>query len=212
MYPKVKELLEEMGYEVFSEVQPSFTFRRADVVGYNKPAVCIVEMKTSLTMDLIQQAYQWLPYAHYVYIAIPKRVKGIHDFVFKVLKGFGIGIIEVDWFTDVSLKAKFNRPVLKKDWDNELLPEHKTWLDGGSSGGGYVTPYKLTMSKVRSYLERKYPRWVPLSEILEHCETHYRSPKNSLSNALRKFEQEWCETKVINRKLHLRIKKNTENK
>ncbi len=48
--------------------------------------------------------------------------------------------------------------------------------------------------------------WVDINTILTYCETHYASPKPSLSKALRDFENDWCESQMIGRKLHFRYK------
>lgn len=89
-------------------------------------------------------------------------------------------------------------------------------MQGGSTGGGFYTPYRGTMQNVRELLERrrKWPGangdpdgWLTISEILDHCETHYASPKPSLSSALRSFEGDWCEWKKENGKLWFRATK-----
>jgi hypothetical protein len=208
LYQPVKRLLEGIGYEVYAEVEVRGARGRADIIAYNKPAVCIVEMKTSLSIELIEQAYMWLPYGHYIYVAIPYRKKGMPKFMTKLLSNFGIGVIEVDryGYARVTVRARFNRPKHKKDWSKILLPQHQTWVEGGTNGGGYVTPYKLTIERVRQYLSRNPHRWFSMQEILDHCETHYSNPKNSLSKALREFEHAWCETRIEKRKLQYRIK------
>jgi hypothetical protein len=208
LYRPVKDALEQLGYEVYAEVEYGSGGKRADVVGYQHPAVCVVEMKTSLTMDLIEQAYKWLPYAHHIYIAIPARKKDVPSFVSKLLHQFGIGIMQVTprGRVVVTQRAKFNRPRHASKWKKILRPEHQTWLEGGSQGGGYVTPYKLTIERVRQYLSRNPHRWFTIREILDHCETHYASPKNSLSKALREFEHDWCESKIDDRKLYFRLR------
>jgi hypothetical protein len=211
LYQPVKRFLEDAGYEVYAEVEPKLSGNwnaRADVIGYNKPAVCIVEMKTSLSVELIEQAYKWLPHAHYIYVAVPWRKKKVPTFILKLLNNFGIGVLEVNSYgrAVTTQRAKFNRPRHKHDWSRILLPQHQTWVEGGNAGGGYVTPYKLTIERVKQYLSRNPHRWFSMQEILDHCETHYSNPKNSLSKALREFEHAWCETRIEKRKLQYRIK------
>lgn len=221
LFEPVKKWLEEAEYEVFSEVQPRSGGKRADVVGKNGKCICIVELKTSLTLDLMDQAYNWLKHAHYVYIAIPKRSKRINKLVFDWLHQHRIGLLEVDGkYVYEDKGARFNRPTSKKlNWEEILVDEHKTWLKGGSSGGGFVTEYKLTMKRVEDYLSKSRhgytygikdtkPKdgWVTISQILDHCETHYRSPKPSLSNALQDIRIDWCETKKEKGRLWFRYK------
>ena len=211
LFNPIKEWLEDRNYEVFAEVA---AFRgRADVVGRINKCICVVEMKTSLSLDVIEQAINWKPYAHYIYIAIPKRKTPIRHFLEVLLRNQRIGILEVDkrgWIYQSS-RAYFNRPYMldkgskRYDWDNILKEEHKTWLVGGSAGGGYVTDYKITIEKVKTYLRRQ-KEWVSINDILDHCETHYGSPKSSLASALLKFENEWCEVEKIGRRNHYRMK------
>lgn len=204
MYEPLKEYMENLGYEVYPEIEVGWN-KRADIIGRNSPAICIVEMKTSLSMELLDQAIRWIPYAHYIYIAIPERKKDIPVIVRRVLSQHKIGILEVSSYkwqkVHDSLPARFNRPRLNTNWDKYLTPLHKTWdIQGGAVQGGHLTPYKRTIHHVRNYLARQRD-WVYMKDILEHCETHYASPKNSLSNALRKFEHDWCETKLHKNKL-----------
>lgn len=221
LFEPVKGWLENNGYEVFSEVSPRRINRRADVVGKCGKAILIVELKTTLSLELIDQAYYWKRYAHYIYVAIPKRRKEIPQIIRDYLKKEGIGLIEVslrDHEIIVREKAKFNRPFLphKINWEKELLPEHKTWLKGGSSGGGYVTPFKITIENIKRYLYQERFKWISqytgdegwrtIDNILEHCETHYANPKNTVSSILRNNQFDWCECKKENGQWFFRFK------
>ncbi|AWO74949.1 hypothetical protein C1N76_10900 [Geobacillus thermoleovorans] len=201
LFDPIKKWLEEKGYEVYAEVElPS---GRADIVAVHGPAKCIVEMKTSLTMELIEQAMRWLDFAHYVYIAIPQRKKYIPVFVQNLLREKRIGILTVDFhynYVRHYMPARFNRPAKKLKWfkwEDYLYEEQKTWVKGGVNNGGHVTPYKLTIKKVQEYLYWQRD-WKSIREILEHCETHYAHPKPSLTKALLDFENDWCEAKKEN--------------
>ena len=94
LFPAVKEWLEERGYEVYSEVECGT--RRADVVGKCGNLITVVEMKTTLSLDLIEQAFRWKRLANYVYVAIPKPQKGVHWFAARMLRREGIGILFID--------------------------------------------------------------------------------------------------------------------
>ncbi|WIT25979.1 hypothetical protein [Bacillus phage SPO1L1] len=217
LFEPVKNLLEQWGYEVYSEVLAGQGGRRADIIGYMKPASCVVELKTSLTMELIEQAYRWRNYANYVYIAIPERKKPIPSFVRSILAKEKIGIIEVlspkyggQIFAQRAMKASFQRNK-SMEWQKVLKPEHKTWLAGGSNEGGYVTPYKLTMERIKESLYSN-KEWVSLTHIVKSCETHYSNPRNGVSQALREFEYPWCESTKIGGKLHFRMKEEYRKK
>ena len=196
MYVHVKALLEKMEYVVYSEVMHPRSTRRADVVGRKDSTITVVEMKTSLSMDLIEQAYLWQPYANHTYIAIPLRKRHIPLFVDKVLGDLGIGVIEVsNWGARITKSSGYHEIRGHIDWNEVLLPEHQTFVEGGTSGGGYVTPYRLTMVRIQEFMSDK--DWITVKEILEHCKTHYSSPRGSLTKALLSFEKDWCESKKV---------------
>lgn len=210
-YP-VKAWLEERGYDVYTEVESKYTGGRADIVAVAGPAVTVVEMKLTLSLDLIAQAVRWKPFVNYVFIAVPQsRHRKIHGYADIFLRREGIGLLEVrDYghFTDVRarLEARFNRRV-NDHIRKSLVPQHKE-LPGGHAGGGYVTPYRITIDRVKQYLRsvKKNDGWVTIKDILDHCETHYAAPKPSLSKALTSFENDWCETKKEGGKLWFRMK------
>lgn len=70
LFQPVREWLEERGFEVYSEVQPGYGGPRADIVGSCKPIVAVVELKTHLSLALMDQAVSWLGRAHYVYVVV----------------------------------------------------------------------------------------------------------------------------------------------
>lgn len=212
--------MEERDYDVYAEVESKYAGGRADVVGVSGPAVAVVEMKLTLSLDLIAQAVRWLPYANYVYIAVPRsKHRKMSGYASMFLQREGIGLLEVAEHgrTHVEVynpvRAKFQRRI--NDHIREsLVPQHKQ-LPGGHSGGGYVTPYKLTMDRVREYMDRHkrmcnirtdLSEWVSIRDILDHCETHYATPKPSLASALVKYEHDWCETKIESGKKYFRCK------
>lgn len=211
MFPYVKKFLEDSGHTVYSEVERGPGGKRADVVAVLGPSVTVVEMKTTLSMEVIEQAYYWIGHANYIYIAIPKRKRRISDFVHKFLRSHNIGLLEVPVGREhllqpnmsleyymMCIPSRFSRMRGRGrsvDWKKILKPEHQTWLEGGSNKGGYVTDYKITIQGVKKFLSIRPKQWFTMAEILHHCETHYSSPKNSLAKALIEFENDWCETK-----------------
>lgn len=215
LFPPLKVWLEHLDYEVYTEVQSSLTGGRADIVAVSGPVVTVIEMKTSLSLELIGQAMRWRPYANFVYIAVPYSDKRTHH-AQQILRREGNGLIQIDLKKDYRpvsnpLKANFNRRI-NNHIRESLVEDHKQ-LPGGHAGGGYVTEYSQTIKRVKDYLNSWYVRtemdgWATIGDILAHCETHYSSPKASLSGAIRKFEGGWCETKVEKGKLYYKLKLN----
>lgn len=207
MFEPLKVYFEEKGYVVYSEVVlPGGG--RADLVAADDKRIVCVEMKKSLSMDLIDQAIERKASFAYVFLAVPERKSYLPRFVERIFRKYGIGILYVTKGGQVyEKKAALYRRAFDKNVDigSYLKPEQRNGIPGGSKGGGYVTEYSLMISRVRRYLERKND-WVELGKILEDCETHYSSPRSSLSKALRGYESSWCEMQVMNGRLHARAK------
>lgn len=227
LFEPVKRLLEESGYTVYSEVEGPGG--RADVVGVHGAELVVVEMKTSLSLDLMEQGWHWANYAHRVYVAI-HRPKRRHDFAERVLRKFGLGLIEVN-FVEPKLLAMVRRTepnypaaeakvggwFTRPQWNRNISPDLRKALreeqrqgpPGGTKGGGYVTDYKLTMERVRHWLEYRTGKgeWATVSDILKEVETHYLTPKQSLAQALVTWEADWCEVKVEGGKRYFRVRK-----
>lgn len=214
LFEPVKEWLEERGYEVYTEVTSSLAGGRADIVAVSGPAVTVVEMKRSLSLDLLAQAVRWKLFSNYIYIAVPaRRNNRVSGYVRGFLQREGIGLIEVVFpeakssylqpYAINTERCRFNRRI--DDHLRESLTEKHKELPGGHAGGGYVTTYSQTIDRVKDYLWRQGD-WISMNDILDHCETHYASPKSSLAVALRKWEGDWCESKVIKGKLHFRYR------
>lgn len=212
LYQPVKFLMNKLGYECYAEVEakvPGNWNSRADIVCMHSAGhTCIVEMKTSLSMDLLDQAYKWLVHTESVYIAIPTRKKGISSFVRKVLGDLGIGIIEVNPYgvATVSLAPKTRVPNTRVKWSEILLPEHQTWVEGGSQAGGYVTEYSLTIDRVKKLMLTEPEKWWTVAEIITKVNTHYVNPQPALTKALVEYEDDWCMFKKVKHRLYFKVK------
>lgn len=230
LYAPVKAWLEHGGHTVYSEVQPKrFTSRRADVFATHGSIDTVIELKTSLSLTLLDQCAGWGQYAHLVYAAVPAPSRYLYGHLLnryvpelgiKVMRDHGIGLLYVDGDKVYNvLRARLNRriePILR----DSLTEYHLTHSpDAGTNAGGHITPYRVTMLRVREFLEKMhdiYDRdsyslrvvdgWVTIDQILSKCETHYSSPKPSTVAALQNYESDWCETKVEGRKRYFRCK------
>lgn len=196
--------LEKNGYEVYKEV---FTIDGdIDIVAVKKGLVWAIECKKSYTNTVCEQAYSRLKHAHYVSIAIPgsRNTNLPYDFF---LKYHGIGKIEVNkwdknhYVVIEDTKPKISRP--KQNYKNfvrelrlkrirslrEFLSEKHKDLVAGSRYGGQITPYKITISKIKELLSEE-PK--TMSDIIDTIDHHYssnRSAKSSLAKAMLLFEK-----------------------
>ncbi len=99
-------------------------------------------------------------------------------------------------------EAKLARRIL-----DVLTPYHLNGPDAGGKAGGHISAYRVTMLRIREYLEQRTD-WVTAKEIEANVETHFRAADNSASikQALLAWETEWCESCKIKNRLHFRIK------
>lgn len=210
LYIPLKRFFNANGFEVYEEVSVPYCGGRVDLVANNFPAPIAIEMKTTLNMDLIEQAMDRKHVFPYVYIAIPlgKRRK-VPRWVINHLRQNKIGLIFVSdsGHIHMAFAARYDKAPMRDrvEWEKLLRPEHQGWVEAGTAGGGYVTPYKITMLGVKKFLQRKAD-WVSMNDILEHCETHYMTPKPSLSRALLEFETGWVEARKVKNRWQFRYK------
>lgn len=217
LYGPVKKWLEHNNYTVYPEVE-SFG-SRADIVAVKQNTTLIVELKTSLSLEVISQGVSWKhrSAANYVYLAVPAPRKEVHWYASKLIKQEKLGLLLVDPNSSYRPVREYAQAIWEDVKDNNrysigkaVTPEHLDWdIEGGHSGGGYLTSYRSTITRVKNYLAVDCEgKWCLMKDIIANCPTHYTgdSPGQSLGNALEKFESDWCEVKVINRKKHFRVK------
>ncbi|MEQ2561268.1 hypothetical protein [Sutterella wadsworthensis] len=201
LYIPVKNIFEPFGYEVYSEVEGKWFSKRADVIVTKDDKLLAIEMKTSLSFQLIDQARFWMRFADFVYVAVPKSKSKRSETAMECLSALGIGLIEIDMvqyqkelnrnrdeilhynkYATISLQPRQNE-VAKRDRQqfNNLTEEHKTWAIGGSKSGTskYVTSYSLLMNDVYSYLREQLHNtdtdgWVTVKDIWEYIQENSR--------------------------------------
>lgn len=218
--------------EIYTEVLGLGGGRPDIVLRTNKKIITIIEMKTTLSMNLLEQAINWRYKANYVYIAIPEpKTKNINGFARKILADYGIGLLFIDiptkeiyekyykdgednsckYLISEKIKPKFFRT--KKeiiDWNVVLkdIYRYENNIKGGSKGGGYNTPYKDLICDVKKYVYRKGNEFVPIGELIEKISSirsHYSNPKASLHSALTEIERNQFEVKVVNNQIYFRL-------
>lgn len=220
LFEPIREfLLKESGCsEVYGEVLD------CDVLGLHGSVDIIVELKTSLSFHLIDQAIDRLQLGHYVYIAIPKRKRTLPRSARTLLETHKIGLLEIQkekWqdklTASVVIPARYNRVATKRQRKGfsqirrHIKPYNKTQV-GGVKSGQAVTDYSIMIENIKDFLRyRKRGKWATVDEILEYCETHYANPKPSLLATLQaKWNENWCETKYENNKRYFKIRKNQD--
>ncbi len=168
------------GYEIFCEVF------NVDIIATCKPIMISIEVKTSLNVKVVEQAYRNLNIYHYSYIAVPKPKQ--MNFLEKVCLDYGIGIIIYDEKSDfvyIKTKPKLNRHVKYVEID----PIYKNFTAGAKSGMT-MTLFKLTIENIVRYLERNGD--TKLNKLLSQDHYHYSNIGSAKSSLIK-----WCNNGLI---------------
>lgn len=176
--------LEELGADVYQEVELPTGGGIADIVARVGAELWIVETKTSLSLALVMQAVERRRSAHRVIIAAP-HTRNQRDVAW-LCRELGLGMVEVQLSTtydtphvrEIETSRRWNRrPV---ELGARLRPEHKTAKAAGSTGGGRWTPFRDTCDQLRHAVERK--PGIALKEAIAAIRHHYRSMAGARSS------------------------------
>lgn len=153
LYEPVKNWLEGMGYTPRAEVCG------CDIMALKDEAVIVVELKTTLNLDVILQATERQRFSDTVYIAVPKKGKVLYTkrwrMICHLLRRLELGLLLVNMKTGKGLveeaiepvqfdraksrsQAKRRRSVLVKEYENR----HGSYNIGGINKVKLVTVYR----------------------------------------------------------------------
>jgi hypothetical protein len=176
--------LESMQWDVYQEVLCGGP--RADIVALQGRLIWVVEVKTTLTLDVIEQAHNWLDHAHYVSIAVPDA-RSHRTMAQRVCRYFGIGMFEVGDIlrsgnnVQQRVPPKLGRarvhPTLSDRLRSNCRPECKTWGEAGNATSDYYSPFKGTCRAVVEFLEKNGPSSV--KTVMSGIEHHYRTESSA---------------------------------
>lgn len=182
--------LESNGWEVFQEAQARRGDPVADIVAVREDKYWIIELKRSMSLDLIAQAHKWRHYAHLVSVGIPWQIpKRGPSFGIQILKDYGIGVL---YLSNPRLHSAFNvyeavPPLFQagtpdvRSW--KVLGEgHKISGKAGNAHGERWTPFRQTCWNLWSYLSQNPGS--SLNQIVSSINHHYQcdgTARSSLS-------------------------------
>ncbi|AVK98861.1 hypothetical protein FCT18_14660 [Lysinibacillus sphaericus] len=181
-----------------------------DVVALKGNVTIVVEMKKHLNFKVLEQAYRARTASDYYFISVPEPKQYHGWFIRDILKKYGIGLIYVDvekqqahieeWGVRSRAKNHSIRHLIREGYHDKLT--------GGLKSGEFRTEYGETIERVKTFLKwHRRDRWATVDEILEYVQTHYSSPKASLTATLKEtWNAEWCEWKIEKRKTYFRYK------
>jgi hypothetical protein len=197
--------LESQHADVYQEVQMTTGSGIADIVAQTGPVLHVVETKMCLSLTLMAQAFDWLPYAHFVSVCIPDPIRGDgykarrprHEGFSRVaLHHFGIGLMYLktkyrkEPEVDVVVRPEMRRPRLAYRLRDALVPEQKTFSRAGSPNGSAWTPYQRTCLALAEFVAA-HPGST-LREGIEAIRHHYSNDKCAIASL-----RHWIEKGVV---------------
>jgi len=161
--PVIRWLAEDLRFDVYQEVPHG---GRADIVGLRPNLTCVVELKQSLSLDVLAQAKRWLLWAHWIFVAVPSAKPSEGRYLAReVCEQLGIGLLEVHSYRPARLgdpdpdrtEAKvlqlprYNRKLLADPLRAAVQPEHKTFAPAGSKGAHW-TPWRASVARLKAHV------------------------------------------------------------
>lgn len=174
-----------LGYEVYQEVHNTVNgSNRADIVAVKDGKYTVIETKMNFGLTIVYQAFAWKMYSHFSFICIPSAKKGNSSsrrFGYDICRDYGIGVIEYTTKGDIRFvrDSTLNpEPILP-----QLYEKQKEQIAGGKNSD-YITPFKITCSLVREYLEENGNKCT-LNSIMENINHHYSNNHSAKSSILK---------------------------
>lgn len=228
--PTAKQFLRDQGCtELYGEILD------IDLVGVNGNLIYAIELKTTLSIKVLEQALNRKAYANYVYVAVPHDKLAKHyDLISPVFRLFlethGIGLIGlyaenrndkyIQNHYEIYKHAKINRHNKGKGYLKKYFNDMYKDMDGGMTSAERISPYTLMTDEVLErlndirygatmYSHLKRDGWVTIDELLVICrrpQKHYANPKASLGQIFNRFWISIVEKKKVNNKVYYRIK------
>lgn len=149
--------------------------RVCDIVVNRSPVIIAIEVKTSMNLDVLEQAIAKIGYANYVYIAVPSA-KG-RFFIEDLCKQLGIGILYYDKKLNhvrERVKAKLYRKIAK--------PKLAEWMKANTAGSQStrITAFKHFVNELYRYLNTN--DGATYKQCFESIDKYYTAEKNFKSN------------------------------
>lgn len=182
----IVRFFQDQHWEVYQEVQTHQTSPRADIVIVQGKIVGIIECKQSLGLPVMEQAFYWRGYAHFVWVATwyssrPARL------AVRILKDYGIGHLEMRMGSfDINSPNEAVAPRLMRCPPNlelltqKIVPQQKTAVAAGGNRGGYWTPFKSTCYELARIAKEK--PGITLKEALDSFKHHYSNTRSAMNN------------------------------
>ena len=190
----VIELLSEWGWDVYQEVQGHGGI--CDIVGKRGNILWAIECKKSFGLAVIEQAHNWIKYAHYSSVAVPQTRDGY--FAEQICREYGIGVFRIKGETPrETIRPKMHRAIIPL----HLYEEQKTFCEAGSANGGHWTDFKRTVRNlVREVELHPGMEFNKAIKVIDHHYSSFGSAKSCLRGFIGTVIPE-LRVEIVNRKL-----------
>lgn len=189
----VVKLLQKEGWTLYYEVQLQELGNRADIVAVRSSTTVIIELKRSLSLDVLAQAIYWSrrKLSNQVWIIIPylllstRRGKG-RRLAEALCREWKVGLFEVRGFDQYFQEAVSPENISDTNpapIREVLQDEHKTWADPGTNRGGHVTKFAMTRERVIAYVQAN--PGCTVAELVKAVKHHYSSDRGAGANLLK---------------------------
>ena len=175
---RVVEML-SLDHDVYQEVTTPAGV--ADIVARRGPVLWAIEVKKSLSLQVLGQALENAVYFNFVSVAVPSRGnRGKAGLAARtLLRDHGIGLILVGQYASEDQRARFNRGAGTK-WVR-LFEEQRTYAKAGNAEGARYTPFRGTRDALVSHVQR-FPGCT-VREAMTSIKHHYHTLSTAMSCA-----------------------------
>ena len=181
----VVEWLRLEEWDVYQEVATGYANPRADIVAVRNPVIWVIEVKTTLGLGVIAQAWNWTAFAHFVSVAVPAspRNSKTRAFASIVCHDYGIGVLSLDGPRIVGKsKPRLNRKALTHHIRPYLMEEQRSYAPAGNADAQYWTPFRSTCDQLRK-LVRDGP--ITIRDAMDKINHHYASDATARASILK---------------------------
>jgi hypothetical protein len=183
----------ENGWDVYPEVALYAGSPIADIVCRQGKLIWVIEMKSSLSLDVITQAHFWIRHANFSSVLVPRasannRSSKNREAVRSILRTIGIGMLEYSdsgYYRGISesVKPSFRRKT-SQSFFKVLNDGHKLMGVAGSNRGERWTPFKETVASIKEYL-RLNPG-ATYEQLIGNIKYHWKTPSTA-RNCIKRY-------------------------
>jgi len=174
--------LEDMHWDVYQEVEIPGGI--VDIAARQGPLLWAIEVKRTLSLTVLAQAWHRTRYFHLVSVAVPHaRMSDGRHFALRIMESYGIGMFTVGDVGDVAVhdqyrtRERLNRHALSTSVS--LLDEHRYWAEAGNADGRRFTSFQGTCRAVLDTVKQR--PGLCLRELVDAVDHHYASDSSARS-------------------------------